>query len=331
MLRTISQPVGAKGVNQQNDVKIIQELLNAARAKNPKFKAAGIDPVPENGVIDPKTIGAISVYQEKVMGWKGSAVDGTVHPKRTTWKSLNGNVGSARGEQASGEVCALPMIDGYVMYRQGDFKSTLLGSGGQNVSSKGCALCTLTMAATAIGTPTTHWPKGLQPRDLTPPQANDIIKAAGGFNGWLLKMREAAAALGMTWDEFGRDTDSGRLWDLKASHASWIESHLAAGFPVAGNVDYYDSNIGDHWILIMRRRPDGTFDAVDPSYGKVMTLTKAPMSSPADPKRGPRTDAIKKGVLFGWGQGGTSHQSDYVVVRFALLAPAGGGGFSAAL
>jgi hypothetical protein len=153
-------------------------------------------------------------------------------------------------------------------------------------------------------------------------------------------MREAAAALGMTWDEFGRDTDSGRSWDLKASHISWIESHLAAGFPVAGEVDYHDptdpkskapKSAGDHWILIFRRRPDGTFEAIDPSYGDLVTLTKAPMSSLRDPKGGPRTDAIHKGVLFGWGQGGKGGQSNYVVVRFALLAPLGGGGYSAAL
>jgi peptidoglycan hydrolase-like protein with peptidoglycan-binding domain len=319
MARSISAPVGAKGLNLKADVRIIQELLNASRANNAKYKAAGIARLAEDGDIGPKTIEAISAYQLKVMGWTGDAVDGTVHPNRTTWKSLNGNVGGARGEATSKEVTPSTMVAGYVMFKQGDFKSTQLGSGALNVSGHGCALCTLTMAATAIGTATEHWPKHLNPRDLTPPKSNDIIKAAGGFSGSLLKMGVAAGALGMTYDEFGRTSD------LKGSDVSWIESHLAAGFPVAGQVDYKSSNIGDHWILIARRGPNATFDAIDPATGRLVTLTKAPMSSIGDPKGGPRTDAIAKGVLFGWGQGGSNNQMKYVVVRFALLAPLSGG------
>jgi hypothetical protein len=138
-------------------------------------------------------------------------------------------------------------------------------------------------------------------------------------------MSAAAGALGMTYDEFGRTRD------LKPSDVSWISSHLAAGFPVAGHVDYKSSNVGDHWILIMRRRTDASFDAIDPAYGQLVTLTSSPMSSRNDPKGGPRTDAISKGVLFGWGQGGRGGQINYVVVRFGLLAPIGGGGYSAAL
>lgn len=37
------------------------------------------------------------------------------------------------------------------------------------------------------------------------------------------------------------------------------------------------------------------------------------------------TTSIEKGVLFGWGRGGSNEQQKYVVVRFALLAPASGG------
>ncbi|HEY8258273.1 MAG TPA: hypothetical protein VIG08_11525 [Gemmatimonadales bacterium] len=319
MPRTISAPVGAKGSNLKSDVKVVQELLNTARTSNPKFKAAGIDALAETGDMEPKTIAAITAYQQKVLGWRGNAVDGTVHPNRTTWKSLNGNVGSARGEQSTMDATPTTMVAGFIMFKQGDYKTTTLGSGSLNVSGHGCALCTLTMAATAIGTATTHWPKDLQPRDLTPPKANDIIKAAGGFNGSLLKMGVAAEALGMTYDELGKTSD------LKQSDVTWIESHLAAGFPVAGHVDYKSSNVGDHWILIAGRRPNGTFDAIDPATGRVVTLTRSPMSSMSDPKGGPRTDAIAKGVLFGWGQGGSSSQLKYVVVRFGLLAPLSGG------
>src|SRR5215210_8333331 len=111
MARIISAPVGAKGSNKAQDVKVIQGLLNAARQKNSTFKSAGIDPLPENGVIEPNTIAAIRTYQQKVMGWQGSAVDGTVHPNRMTWKSLNGNVGAVRGEPSTKEVCSLSMAD----------------------------------------------------------------------------------------------------------------------------------------------------------------------------------------------------------------------------
>jgi hypothetical protein len=319
MPRAISAPVGAKGSNLKPDVKIIQQLLNSARTSNPKFKAAGIDALVETGDIEPKTIAAISTYQEKVLGWHGHAVDGTVHPNRTTWKSLNGNVGGARGEQSSADAAPATMVAGFMMFKQGDYRSCSLGNGGLNIASHGCALCTLTIAATSIGTATAHWPKDLRPRDLTPPQANDIVKAAGGFQGSNLKMGMAADALGMTYDEFGRSSNLGQ------SDVSWIESHLAAGFPVAGHVDFRSSNVGDHWILIVQRRPDGTFDAIDPATGRMVRLTKSPVSSMFDPKGGPRTDAIGKGVLFGWGQGGSRSQQNYVVVRFALLAPLSGG------
>jgi hypothetical protein len=324
MSRTISAPVGAKGSNLKSDVKIIQELLNTARTTNAKFKAAKIEALAETGDIEPKTIAAISSYQESVLGWRGNAVDGTVHPNRTTWKSLNGNVGGARGEQTSRDASPATTLGGFMMFKQGNYRTCSLGSGGLNIASHGCALCTLTMAATSIGTPTAHWPKHLRPRDLTPPQANDIIKAAGGFQGSNLKMGVAADALGMTYDEFGRSKD------LAASDVSWIESHLAGGFPVAGHVDFKSSNIGDHWILIVQRRPDGSFDAIDPATGLLVRLTKSPASSMSDPKGGPRTDAIKKGVLYGWGQGGSRSQLNYVVVRFGLLAPLSGG-YSSAL
>jgi hypothetical protein len=323
MARSISAPVGAKGTNISKDVEVVQALLNAARLSNQKFKAAGVERLAEDGDIGPKTIAAIKTYQEKVLGWSGTAADGTVHPNRTTWKSLNGNIGSAPGEQASKEAPSL-LVAGYVMFKQGNYKSTALGSGNLNVSGHGCALCTLTMAATAIGTATKHWPKGLAPRDLTPPAANDIIKAAGGFNQSLLKMGVAAEALGMTYDEFGRTKD------LRASDVAFIESNLAAGNPVAGHVDYKSSKVGDHWILIVDRHPNATFDAIDPATGRLIKLTKAPMSSANDPKGGPRTDSIKNGVLFGWGQGGSKSQMNYVVVRFGLLAPFSGG-YSAAI
>ncbi len=324
MARTLSAAVGAKGVNVHRDVKIVQALLNAARTKYPKFRAAGIERLAEDGKAGPLTIAAIRAYQEHVLGWSGAAVDATVQPNRATWKSLNGNVGGAPGEPLCRDAPASTTVGGFVMIRQGDYRTTTLGGGQLTVSGYGCALCTLTMAATAIGAPTTHWPKGLVPAELTPPKANDIIKSAGGFNGSLLNMRVAAEALGMSYDEFGRGAN------LTASDVAFIESNLAAGNPVAGHVDYKASNVGDHWILIFRRNPDGTFEAIDPATGRVVRLTKSPMSSLGDPRGGPRIDAIAKGVLFGWGQGGSPHQMNYVVVRFGLLAPQGGG-YSAAL
>lgn len=318
--RSIQFPVGKDARNFGPDVRVVQELLNAGLEGNAKFKAAGIAKLEVDGDCGDATIGAIVAWQTKVLGWSGRAVDGKVEPNKTTWKSLNGN------ETSLGGICiqveARPSrIDGFNAFRQGDFSTVQLGSGSLNIGGHGCALCTLTMAASVIGTPTKHWPAKLLPMDLDPPAANTIIRKAGGFSGSSLIMGTAAEALGMNYEEYGRSAP------LKPTDVGFIRSHLAYAYPVAAHVDYKSSGIGDHWILVTRRN-GASYDAIDPATGRHMVLTDSPMST-AGTGAMSRTTSVANGVLFGWGGGGSKNQQLYVVVRFGLLSPAAGGVCSA--
>lgn len=324
--RTIGLPVGRNGKNSKVDVEVVQTLLNSALDRQPKFRAtflggsgggsAGDQKLTVDGVAGPRTVRSIEAFQQAVLGWSGRAVDGTVHPGRRTWKALNGNVASLDGLKLFVEPRA--PVDGFVPFRQGDFRETKLGSGTLRVSGYGCALCTLTMAATAIGSPTRYWPEGLRPDALTPPSANDIIRRGGGFVGSLLLMEKAAEALGMWYFEYGMRPGA---WSdlLPAEQVSYIESNLLAGNPVAANVDYKSTARPDHWILITKRNGDGTFRAIDPSYGSAMTLTKERPRFAAATTVG---RDLEGGVLFGQSLSGSSAQQQYVVKRFALLSAA---------
>src|SRR4051794_21764004 len=177
--KSINAAVGTKGVNRSDDVRVVQELLKYALPDGGKLSV--------DGKCGTHTTDAIRYYQEKVLGWKGANVDGTINPGGPTWRALNGNTGG---------VCAAFMIDGYMVFRQGSYKSAQLGSGTGTIPAQGCALCTLTMAATAIGARTTSWPSTLEPGALDPLTANAIIRNAHGFAGSSLKLGDAAAALG---------------------------------------------------------------------------------------------------------------------------------------
>jgi hypothetical protein len=325
--RSIKLSVGRNGVNNGKDVMVVQTLLNAALEREPKLKATGIKKLETNGECDAKTIAAIQAFQEKVMGWSGRAVDATVDPKRATWKALNGNVASVG--QVKKVVAPPPTeVAGYKAFKQGDaqWRAGQLGEGSRTIWGHGCALCSLTMAATVIGSPTKPWLEyrdDLEPKNLTPPHANAILRKAGAFNGSSLIMPRAAEALGMSYEEYGRAKD------LKPEDVALIDCHLTYGYPVAANLDYKGSAAGDHWILIVQRFGDYTFGSIDPSYGRELRLTAHPQCAPGTPQF-TREENIKRGVLYGLGMGGTASQQQYVVVRFALLSPASGGICSAA-
>jgi hypothetical protein len=317
--RSLKLSVGREGKNLSEDVKLVQQLLNMALKREPKFQTTGIKQLVEDGDCGPLTINAIQVYQEKVMGWSGNAVDATVSPNKATWKSLNGNVDSTRQIRKQKVTTPPETVAGYKAFKQGDpqWRSEKLGEGSLSIWGFGCALCTLTMAATVIGSPTKYWPADLLPRDLTPPKANDIITKSGGFSNSSLYMSKAAEALGMSYNEFGRTRDT------KPEDVSIISDAIASGYPVAANVDYHNSKEGDHWILIVKKYSGSIFGAIDPSYGSEVMLTGSPVST----KDGPqftRTENIKRGVLYGLNMGGTKDQQQYVVVRFAVLEPAFG-------
>lgn len=313
MASTITNPVGKLGLNRSQDVGVIQRLLNAALDSYTDFKATGLTKLTEDNSIGPLTIGAIEIFQSKVLKWSGPAVDGTVTPGRATWKALNGNV-SNMSEIKPQPTTRATWQGNYAAFRQGDYKDKLGDSTSASIAGYGCALCTLTMAATYIGSRTKFWPDKLTPKELTPPKANEICRKAGVFTGFALYMQGAANALGMDYDEHGRTS---KLGEDDIDH---IDAHLSFGKPVAANVDYKSGSAGDHWILVNSRAGDATYTAIDPAYGTVMKLASN-RNQTVNNARYASTKNEKTGVLFGWkGSGGSKNQEQYIVVRFALLA-----------
>jgi len=318
--RSIEFPVGKEGLNKVEDVSVIQSLLNEALERESKFQSAGIKKLNVDGKCGPLTRKAIQVYQEKVLGWSGSAVDATVHPGRTTWKKLNGNIGSSQEIKMANVSTRPNIIEGYSVFRQGDkpWGSEYLGNGDHTIHQWGCAMCTLTMAASVIGSPTAEWPENLRPRNLNPSLTNGILRKARAFSGSSLDMPKAANALGMSYEEYGKATAT------KAEDVAIIQAQIQNGYPVAGQVAYGGSTTGCHWILIVKRHVDGSFGCIDPAYGAAVKLSSKPARSGAG--RGiKKAEPMPQGVLYGYGNGGSTSQQQYVVVRFACLSPAVGG------
>lgn len=75
--KKINASVGTGGNNQKEDVKLVQQLLNA------QDKAGLV----EDGGCGPKTIAAIKAFQQKKLGF----ADGRIDPDGKTWKLLLGN------------------------------------------------------------------------------------------------------------------------------------------------------------------------------------------------------------------------------------------------
>jgi hypothetical protein len=81
MTLTITAPVGAKGKNRAWDVQVVQYLLNQVPPA-----AGGPDPSLDiDGLIGPKTQGAISSFQRSQFGW----ADGLIEPGKVTIQALN--------------------------------------------------------------------------------------------------------------------------------------------------------------------------------------------------------------------------------------------------
>jgi hypothetical protein len=284
-----------------------------------KFQPAGIKKLLVDGKCGPLTLKAIQAYEQKLSGWSGGAVDATVHPGETTWRKLNGKVGSTQEIKVANVAKAPKIIKGYSVFRQGDkaWGSEYLGNGDRAIYQWGCAMCTLTTAASLIGNPTSDWPEDLRPRDLNPSIANGILRNANAFYGSRLDMPKAASALGMTYEEYGKAAA------INPNDVSIIQMQLQNRYPVAAHVAYGGSTTGCHWILIIQRHADGSFGCIDPANGAAVRLTtKAELSATSAGKK--RTEPVPQGVLYGFGNGGSRIQQQYVVVRFACLSPAVG-------
>jgi peptidoglycan hydrolase-like protein with peptidoglycan-binding domain len=317
--RSTQFPVGKEGLNKAEDVRVIQQLLNEALGREIKFQSAGIKKLSVDGKCGPLTRRAIQAYQEKVLVWSGRAVDATVHPGGATWNSLNGNIRSAQQIKVTTVSTRPKTIDGYSVFRQGDGKwgSERLGDGDHTFHQWGCAICTLTMAASLIGSPTADWPGNLRPSNLNPSLTNGILRKARAFSGSSLDMPKAANALGMSYDEYGKATAT------KPEDVAIIQAHIQRG-PVAAHVAYGGRTKGCHWILIVKRHADGSFGCIDPAYGAGVKLTSNPTCSGVRPVS-KKPETIARGVLYGFENGGSPNQQQYVVVRFACLSPAVGG------
>lgn len=313
MVDTIKYRVGYKGINATNEVRLVQKLLNRARLTNAAF-AAAVPKLDEDDHIGPRTIAAIEKFQEIVLKWSAQASDGAVDPGGKTWKALNGNVGTPAAIKKWNST--------YAVFNQNKVSGTL-GSSTETIAKSGCALCTLTMAATYLGAPTKHWPEGLLPQDLTPSKANAICVKAQAFFGYRLVVKTAAEALGMLFLEYGSEVRNGKRVDTsldEEEHLILLDNHLRTHRPVAAEVDYRGgtSGAGDHWILIVQRNGDHTYTAIDPATGGTMAL----MSGRGQTVNHARYAQIKDrrtGILFGM-PGGRPNQQRYVVVRFGLLA-----------
>jgi hypothetical protein len=80
-MKDISQSVGKDGVNATDDVFMVQMLLNQVSAE-----AGGpVATLEVDGLVGPKTISAISRFQQRHLGFQ----DGLVEPGRNTIKRLN--------------------------------------------------------------------------------------------------------------------------------------------------------------------------------------------------------------------------------------------------
>jgi hypothetical protein len=137
-----------------------------------------------------------------------------------------------------------------------------LGNGQATIGSWGCLMTCMAMALTAHGTP------------VTPQQLNEKAKAAGAFGGSAIQFY-APASIGnlkykmnvASWPDSGVD------------HAVWtgedpiqrIDNALADGHIVIAQVDtkpnngFYNSSNEQHWVVIVKRTPDGSdYLMIDP-------------------------------------------------------------------
>ncbi|WP_105103031.1 peptidoglycan-binding domain-containing protein [Microbulbifer pacificus] len=161
-----------------------------------------------------------------------------------------------------------------IAFRQGDERwgASKLGFGNGTIHQYGCTMTSLTMAATYLGSANSHWPENMQPSQLTPLVANEILKKAQAFQPGTVNMYVTlgAKALGM------EGKDSGVGIRIQQSDLQSIDHCLQKGGLVLAHVDYKKDWIGDHWILISRKNSQGEYQAIDPTYGKHMILYASP-------------------------------------------------------
>jgi peptidoglycan hydrolase-like protein with peptidoglycan-binding domain len=81
MLDSIEMSVGEGGANRKKDVAVVQLLLNRVRAQ----WGVPEERLEVDGIVGPKTLGAIRQFQEEYLGF----ADGRVDPHNKTLDKLN--------------------------------------------------------------------------------------------------------------------------------------------------------------------------------------------------------------------------------------------------
>lgn len=344
---SIKKSVGFRGVNLAADVRKVQGLLNSAINKFPPFgkqqKTLLVD-----GDCGDLTITAIKRFQTIVMAfhYPDSRVDpgGNTWKKLNGNKQAKQQVNNSVEFQKprvdyflrwleltlnntegpinlfneslsalSGSETSEPTVNSQINpMRQGDKrwgKTKLGNSATGSIHSYGCAMVSLTMAGTFLGERTDHWPKNLDPQDLTPLKVNEIFKKSGVFtaNSYMLYIVGGAKALGME----GKDSGIGKK--LQSSAIATIDAALKTGL-VLGHVDYKRSWKGDHWILLTDKNSDGSYLGIDPTYGKPVTLYTS-----ADSHETHASYALLYGRSTSMGENTPDNVKGYKLVRFVTL------------
>ncbi len=192
MAHSISKSVGRGGVNQFQDVKVVQELINANLGKLPGLQALSVD-----GRIGPKTIAAIEAFQRRVA--QIANPDGRVDPGGRTLAVLNEKAGGPaapavppvptpttairvafqhQGKTPKSEVAASHTDELY--------ESTVTVSGGLSGSFRGSIFPDDMSVKGRIQDGTYDLYLGFHKRQGHTPKANDLVVRDNGFRAALI-------------------------------------------------------------------------------------------------------------------------------------------------
>ena len=167
--------------------------------------------------------------------------------------------GVVDGQTTGGTPLSRLVNDPTAWYSQLDprWAKTAVGHGQQRIESWGCLMSCMAMVLTAHG------------RRLTPLELNDRLKSEGdnGFRGGNVQFIGPTYVLsGLRQGNNKRTYENPVLdattWDSEDQLAR-IDRNLAAGAIVLAQVDtrpndgLYNSNIEQHWVIIVKRTPDG--------------------------------------------------------------------------
>ena len=144
-------------------------------------------------------------------------------------------------------------------------KNVQLGTGKSTIGRAGCFLGTLTEARNEFAR------RAGQPNTIGIIDANERVKAGGGFSGSNLLVSKATSSLDMSL-----------RWREPANHRTLADAQqeLRAGNLVFAGVDYKDGRSSsvsqaDHFLLLTEAG-DGTFKAKDPAGGRELTFIRDP-------------------------------------------------------